>query len=481
MGFEGILNQIFQPYFYYSVIFLVVSFACVKILTQSCGFIGQRTKSLLYLIPLVFPIAVMLAVFPSTGIQTTYQQIKAVTVASTAGVMSSFPFGPFLPLPPHTVYTLTTTTNTVVSVTGIMCYIGLIAGGLFALSMVLADDRIARKVLHVILLSPKEHQWLQTKVVESSRKLTIAAPKIGVVEDLRPNAFTIGYGRKATIVFSIGLLNILNKDEIAAVASHELAHVKNHDFFFKVISNALTTVSFFNPLAYISCSTAQREREMLADERAVELLEKPSALADALAKICKAIQNLPKESVLVNFSSNLLVTSSVLHRVGILSTHPRLDTRLRNISTPKARSIRWSRRNTHIALLLSLLLILSAIAVSLAMVDLQLNFTADFKATQHLNPFTGKIKGMDYQMASGNATFFPGVFTVPFNGTQPVHVLVYNPDLTASIGISHEMGYNVAFNTQGIPFGEFIVVPQQDSSWVQMREPASLPAPAWIG
>ena len=230
---------------------------------------------------------------------------------------------------------LITSTSTVLSVTGIICYIGLIAGALFALSMVLSDDRLARRVLRVILLSPQEHQWLQAKVTESSKKLAIAPPKIGVVEDLRPNAFTIGYGRRATIVFSIGLLNLLSREEVVAVASHELAHVKNNDFFFKTISNALTTVSFFNPLAYISSSTAQREREMLADERAVELLEKPSALANALAKICKALQNLPKETMLANFSSNLLVSSSVLHRVGILSTHPRLDTRLRNISAPK--------------------------------------------------------------------------------------------------------------------------------------------------
>src|SRR5271157_1110465 len=253
MGFEGILNQIFQPYFYYSVIFLVVSLLSVKILTKYCNFLGQRTKSLLYLFPLVLPIAVMLVAFPSTGIQTTYQQIKILSTAGTNGATNSFPFGPFFPPPAQVV----NVTSTVLSVTGIMCYIGLIAGALFALSMVLADDRLARKILHVILLSPEEHQWLQAKIIEASKKLAICAPKVGIVEDLRPNAFTIGYGKRATIVFSIGLLNILNKEEIVAVASHELAHVKNNDFFFKTISNALTTVSFFNPLAYISASTAQ--------------------------------------------------------------------------------------------------------------------------------------------------------------------------------------------------------------------------------
>ena len=247
--------------------------------------------------------------------------------------------------------------------------------------MVLFDHRLARRVLRVILLAPEEHLWLQKKVTESSKKLAIATPKIGVVEDLRPNAFTIGYGRRATIVFSIRLLNLLSREEVFAVAAHELAHVKNNDFFFKTISNALTTASFFNPLAYISSSTAQREREMLADERAVELLEKPSALVDALAKICKSLQNLPKETMLANFSSNLLISSSVLHRVGILSTHPRLDTRLRNISAPKTSHKHWSRRNIDLALVLSIFLIISAVAVSLAMADLQLNFTAEFTAS----------------------------------------------------------------------------------------------------
>ncbi|MGA3111802.1 MAG: M48 family metalloprotease, partial [Candidatus Bathyarchaeia archaeon] len=251
MGFEGILNQIFQPYFYYSVIFLIVSFACVKILTKYCSFIGQRTKSLLYIFPLALPLAVMLVAFPSTVIQTIHQQ------PWSAGV-------PFGPLPPPPMQVVITSTSTVLSVTGVICYIGLIAGALFALSMVLSDDRLARRVLNVILLSSQEHQWLQAKVTESSKILAIAPPKIGVVEDLRPNAFTIGYGRRATIVFSIGLINLLSKEEVVAVASHELAHVKNNDFFFKTISNALTTVSFFNPLAYISSSTAQREREMLA-------------------------------------------------------------------------------------------------------------------------------------------------------------------------------------------------------------------------
>jgi hypothetical protein len=266
------------------------------------------------------------------------------------------------------------------------------------------------------------------------------------------------------------------------VASHELAHVKNNDFFFKTLSNALTTVSFFNPLSYVASSTAQREREMLADERAIELLEKPTALGDALAKICRAIQALPRESWLVNFSSNLLVTSSVLHRVGILATHPRLDTRLRNISAPRPSSRHWGHRNTWLAFLLSLLLISSAAAVSLAMVDLQVNFTANFAASQYLKGLPADFKLTGYDIGSGNGTLFYGGFMVQFNGPQNTPALINQPYFGTGAGnIYVEMGNNGAVNAREIPVEVFVVVTTQNSTYACIQPPISLPSATWRG
>jgi hypothetical protein len=280
----------------------------------------------------------------------------------------------------------------------------------------------------------------------------------------------------------MGLFNILSGEELVAVASHELAHVKNNDFFFKTLSNALTTVSFFNPLSYVASSTAQREREMFADERAIELLEKPSALGDALAKICRTIQTLPKESTLANFSSNLLVASSVLHRVGILSTHPRLDTRLRNISAPRPSSRHWDHRNTWLAFLLSLLLIASAVAASLAMVDLQVNFTATFAPSQSLKALQADLKLTGYDMGSGNVAWFSGPVMVPFNGTQNMHGLINQPYVrTSSRNIYVEMGNNGAFNSQKNPVIVLIVVTPQNSTYAFIQLPISAPRTLWIG
>ena len=138
---------------------------------------------------------------------------------------------------------------------------------------------------------------LQASVVEASERL-LSTSQSWTRKNLRPNLFTIGYGKRTTIVFSIGLLKVLNNEEIRAVASHELAHVKNREFFYKALSFTLTAISFFNPLAYVACSTAQREREMFADECAINSMEKPRVLGNALAKIYKAIQSFPEKACL---------------------------------------------------------------------------------------------------------------------------------------------------------------------------------------
>ena len=206
----------------------------------------------------------------------------------------------------------------------------------------------------------------------------------------------------------------------------------------------------------------------------LSFLKSLQTLADALAKICKAIQNLPKENMLVNFSSNLLVSSSVLHRVGILSTHPRLDTRLRNISAPKPNRKHWSRRNTHLALVLSMFLIISAVAVSLAMVDLQVNFTAEFTASRAIPT---DVKVIAYHMGPVNITMLPAA---PFGGGESIHVLIYSPNLIYRNSYA-ETGNNADLSMQEIVAGEFFIMHSQNSSIDPMQAAVYLPGGIWMG
>ncbi|RLG51629.1 MAG: hypothetical protein DRO00_06920 [Thermoproteota archaeon] len=357
IGLEGILIQLFQPYFYYSVIFLAISSVCIKILLRHYCFLGRRARSIIYLIPLAIPVVVMSFFHPNTTAKIV--NLIGTIVKSNGGEI---------------VYEeMFLSTAEVLSVTGILCSVALTLGTAFFVTTILFGDRIATKLFHVITLTPEEYPWLQKRVNWIAQKFNLSTPKIGIVEDLRPNAFTIGYGRRAILVFSIGLLDILNEEELTAVASHELAHLKNHDFFFKTLSNTLNIVSFFNPFAYIMASAAQREREMLADESGAKLLEQPELLAKVLAKICKALQTFPKESLAVRLTSSLFLVFPIAQRPKILATHPRVNQRVRNIAglTSRVTSV---HNNVAIAVILSLLIIVGGIAASYCLINIRTSF-----------------------------------------------------------------------------------------------------------
>jgi beta-lactamase regulating signal transducer with metallopeptidase domain len=258
-------------------------------------------------------------------------------------------------------------------------------------------DWIASKLLHVINLDSNEYDWLQTEIAKISKKLAIPTPQMGLVEDLRPNAFTMGNGRKTKLVFTLGLLNILDKEEILAVAFHELAHVKNHDYFFKTFSNALTAVSFFNPLAYFALFNSQREREMLADENGAKLMQKPDSLANALTKITKALQNLPRETRLIRVTSNLLVSSPIIHRPQILSSHPKIDLRLRNISQlTKAKPKGLKPSKLIVAIMLTCVIIVAGVTTTYALANFQSRYVSSKIA---LTP-SAYVKGVSTDSAS---------------------------------------------------------------------------------
>ena len=93
MNFEDVLVQVFQPYFYYSVIALAISFVCIKIVVKCCPFMGSKAKSLIYLIPIVAPLFVMLSFPPKTAIQAVSSRL--IGSFSIPAPQAPALFGPF--------------------------------------------------------------------------------------------------------------------------------------------------------------------------------------------------------------------------------------------------------------------------------------------------------------------------------------------------------------------------------------------------
>src|SRR5436305_5949227 len=149
-------------------------------------------------------------------------------------------------------------------------------------------------------------------------------PKVYVIEDASPNAFATGRDpQHAAVTVTSGLLQMMNREELEGVLSHEMSHIKNFDVRLLLIVTTMigmaaiissvfwrgalrmnlgrgrnsgqamliifaigivfTLIAFLvGPLMQLALS---RDRESLADVSGVELTRNPVGLINALKKI----------------------------------------------------------------------------------------------------------------------------------------------------------------------------------------------------
>jgi heat shock protein HtpX len=152
----------------------------------------------------------------------------------------------------------------------------------------------------------------------------IPMPKLYVISDSSPNAFSTGRNEKhAVVCATTGLLGMMNRQELEGVIGHELSHIRNHDIllmtvavvlagFVAIIADIFLRVSLFGgmrgnndrgganifllaisfigiilaPIAATLIELAiSRRREYLADASGALLTRYPEGLASALQKI----------------------------------------------------------------------------------------------------------------------------------------------------------------------------------------------------
>ncbi|MCW4047226.1 MAG: M48 family metalloprotease [Candidatus Bathyarchaeota archaeon] len=350
------LIQIFQPYFFYSLVFLSIAFVCIKIFLKFNPYLSRKNQSILWLIPLFVPVFTLLYFHPQ--------------ILIPAGAFS--PSNYQIPVPPG--FGIMFVGPSVFSFTGLLCISGIIAAGGFLVLMAVFGKKIAMRRFHVVMMAEDEYMPLQEKVKETAHKLGIPEPKVGLIDDLMPNAFTVGYGQNTIVVFSLGLLKMLDPEELEAVVSHELAHVKANDYLFRTVSYTLNILSFFNPLSYFVAAHAQRQRELLADEKGVALLDKPKLMTNVLTKIESVALAFPKASLTERLSAGLFLVSPLAHRHGILASHPQISQRVQNINAVTSKPIKKSRHLIATVLLLSVL-VSTAVIAGYSTVQIQKTFS----------------------------------------------------------------------------------------------------------
>lgn len=111
---------------------------------------------------------------------------------------------------------------------------GIIALGLWGLlwvTMRSQGDDIMLRMAGAREIRKADHPQLHNVVEE----MTIAAslprtPRVFIVDDPAPNAFAVGRDpQKASVAVTIGLLRILDRNELQGVVAHEIGHIKNRD------------------------------------------------------------------------------------------------------------------------------------------------------------------------------------------------------------------------------------------------------------
>ena len=189
-------------------------------------------------------------------------------------------------------------------------------------------------------------------------------PKVYVIDDPAPNAFATGRDpQHASIAFTTGLLERLDRTEVEGVTAHELSHVKNYDvrvmtivvvlvgmiavmadIFLRIglhsrggdrkkgggvlMILALIAIILAPIVAHLIKLAVSRRREFLADASGALLTRYPEGLARALEKISSYVQPLRR----VSSATAHLYISNPFGPTGwtanLFSTHPPAQERI---------------------------------------------------------------------------------------------------------------------------------------------------------
>jgi heat shock protein HtpX len=189
-------------------------------------------------------------------------------------------------------------------------------------------------------------------------------PRVFVMDNPQPNAFATGRNpENSAVAVTTGLMQHLNREELAGVIAHELAHIRNRDTLTMTITatiaGAISMIAQFGmffgggnrdnnhgglgmigslammilaPIAAMLVQMAiSRTREYAADNLGAQIAGQPESLASALRKLEAAAHAIPNDDAERNPATAHMFIVNPLSGHGmdnLFATHPSTENRI---------------------------------------------------------------------------------------------------------------------------------------------------------
>mgnify|MGYP006285887883 FL=1 len=225
---------------------------------------------------------------------------------------------------------------------------------LVVLFQIMISSSVVKWTTGTRLLEEGDNPYLEEKVRNLAERAGIPMPKLGMVDDLTPNAFVFGLTQGgSTLSVHKGLLNQLNDDEITAVLGHEIGHIKNRDCMYMTILSTMPLIAYYGmhliffgggsrrdsgaaPIVIIAIVSAiiyfitsllnkriSRIREFYADAYSAHITKDPRSLSSALTKITYGLSLAPPEQKAKNAARSFYIGD-------VQNAHSEMDIIMRN-------------------------------------------------------------------------------------------------------------------------------------------------------
>ncbi|MGI9371341.1 MAG: zinc metalloprotease HtpX [Hyphomicrobiales bacterium] len=263
------------------------------------------------------------------------------------------------------------------AMTGLFLAVGYLIGGqggfLIALAISIAtnffaywnSDKMVLRMHNAEEIDEASAPELFRMVAKLSENAELPMPRVYLMHEDQPNAFATGRNPEyGAVAVTTGLMQRLNRDEIAGVIAHELAHIKNRDTLIMTmtatLAGAISMLAQFGlffggrrdsgmgiigtlamvilaPLAAMLVQMAiSRTREYSADKLGAQICGEPLALASALDKIAGSahqIENHRAEESPATAHMFIINPLSGARMDNLFSTHPDTQNRIAALET----------------------------------------------------------------------------------------------------------------------------------------------------